>query len=459
MCTPIQEIQPCTNHQTIQKRTKVFVSKHNNTLNLSPHQIASYIAYQCPHLSLPPASDDFRITNSHVVLKECLFCSKPTNGKSDNQYKLYIHNGSGAYFCHRCGAKGSWYDFKSSVGGFSVDSSSNVTNSELNQAWNWSTSNNNGMSYVGSKQLGSGTKQKVECLPMPPKKMVSLQSTRMFDSEQDKSSKEYAALKYLTEVRGLSQSVLMKYGVGCATYNFPSKEAGASYVSSTCVTFPWLMRESEVAEQEELRGAEYFWKSVGDGDNDNTEGERDSRRASKKKTEKKKKMKEMTALERHLARQQRLSDARAKKEADAATQDDPNTLSKAMVDALLKGKSIEEETPDEQKPLTSYDITSQYGPYIPRRIKVRSIEKKSWQRLDPPGGGFGLFGWHTIPHDATEIIITEGEFDAMAVNQATGRPAVSLPNGCRSLPMEVLVLLEKFDTVYLWLDNDGEVQS
>lgn len=43
----------------------------------------------------------------------------------------------------------------------------------------------------------------------------------------------------------------------------------------------------------------------------------------------------------------------------------------------------------------------------------------------------------------------------MAVYQATGRHAVSLPNGCRSLPVEVLPMLEKFDTIYLWMDNDG----
>ena len=34
-------------------------------------------------------------------------------------------------------------------------------------------------------------------------------------------------------------------------------------------------------------------------------------------------------------------------------------------------------------------------------------------------------------------------------------PAVSLPNGCRSLPAEVLALLEWFDKVRLWMDNDG----
>lgn len=70
-------------------------------------------------------------------------------------------------------------------------------------------------------------------------------------------------------------------------------------------------------------------------------------------------------------------------------------------------------------------------------------------------GGWGLFGWHTVPDDAKEIILTEGEYDAMAVYQATGRYAVSLPNGCRSLPMEVLPMLERFESVYLWMDNDG----
>ena len=95
------------------------------------------------------------------------------------------------------------------------------------------------------------------------------------------------------------------------------------------------------------------------------------------------------------------------------------------------------------------------GPFVTRRLKARAIHNKSWQRLDPPGGGWGLFGWHTVPHDATEIILTEGEYDAMAVHQATGRPAVSLPNGCRSLPVEVLPMLERFETIYLWMDNDG----
>lgn len=53
----------------------------------------------------------------------------------------------------------------------------------------------------------------------------------------------------------------------------------------------------------------------------------------------------------------------------------------------------------------------------------------------------------------------QGEFDAMAVYQATRIPAVSLPNGASSLPLGVLPLLERFDKIYLWMDHDGPGQA
>jgi twinkle protein len=51
-------------------------------------------------------------------------------------------------------------------------------------------------------------------------------------------------------------------------------------------------------------------------------------------------------------------------------------------------------------------------------------------------------------------IITEGEFDAMAAHQATGLPAISLPNGANSLPLELMPELERFKRIYLWMDDD-----
>ena len=42
----------------------------------------------------------------------------------------------------------------------------------------------------------------------------------------------------------------------------------------------------------------------------------------------------------------------------------------------------------------------------------------------------------------------------MAVNQVTNLPAVSLPNGASNLPNQLIPMLEKFDRIYLWMDND-----
>jgi twinkle protein len=88
------------------------------------------------------------------------------------------------------------------------------------------------------------------------------------------------------------------------------------------------------------------------------------------------------------------------------------------------------------------------------RLKIRSITRKSAMRLEPRGGCWGLFGMHLVPADAECLVLTEGEFDAMAVHQATGLYAVSLPNGARSLPPVLLSWLERFRRIYLWLDDD-----
>jgi twinkle protein len=82
------------------------------------------------------------------------------------------------------------------------------------------------------------------------------------------------------------------------------------------------------------------------------------------------------------------------------------------------------------------------------------MENKKNMRLEPKGGRFGFFGWHVVPADAREIVLTEGEFDAIAVYQATKMPAVSLPNGAHSLPVNLIPLLERFERIFLWLDDD-----
>lgn len=53
------------------------------------------------------------------------------------------------------------------------------------------------------------------------------------------------------------------------------------------------------------------------------------------------------------------------------------------------------------------------------KIKVRgaSAENKKYTRQFPGGSKTGFFGLNTIAKTDKIVVITEGEFDAMAVNQ------------------------------------------
>lgn len=41
------------------------------------------------------------------------------------------------------------------------------------------------------------------------------------------------------------------------------------------------------------------------------------------------------------------------------------------------------------------------------RVKARAVKHKRLQRLDPAGGRWGLFGLHTVPDSAKEVVLTE----------------------------------------------------
>ncbi|KAI8049561.1 hypothetical protein BDF22DRAFT_699345 [Syncephalis plumigaleata] len=90
------------------------------------------------------------------------------------------------------------------------------------------------------------------------------------------------------------------------------------------------------------------------------------------------------------------------------------------------------------------------------RIRIMDWSNHERALFDPAHSASpGLFGY-PLAFNAKErtIVITPREFDAMAVYQATNVPAISLPDGQYQLPLNVLPLLEKFDKVYLWLDDD-----
>lgn len=74
-----------------------------------------------------------------------------------------------------------------------------------------------------------------------------------------------------------------------------------------------------------------------------------------------------------------------------------------------------------------------------------------------------LFGWQTIPDDAKQVCLTEGEIDAMSVHQ-WGFHALSLPQGAGTGAKQNWIEtewenLDRFETIFLCMDADAEGQK
>eukprot|EP01132_Coremiostelium_polycephalum_P011287 gene11287-13822_t len=267
----------------------------------------------------------YRISGQEIIIKECPFCPD-TKGKFDNLWKLYISRETSAYFCHRCGNKGSWFDLKVNLGDLSL---SNMNTAPFgNNRYNNNNNNNNNNNQVNNS---NDQEQQQNLNPQDLKKL---------NSYSDELQNHPDIVKKLTGKekgeRGLSLEVLKYYRVGVTSQSFFEND---SWQEHKCITFPWTMLDKK-------------------------------------------------------------------------------------------------------------------GNVMVHRCKLRSAKEKSMQRIEPKGGKWGFFGWHTVPTDAKEIIITEGEYDAMAVYQETKIPTISLPNGAHSLHISLLPMLERFERIYLWMDDD-----
>jgi twinkle protein len=353
------------------RQFSVFVSSH---FRVDENTIVSFF----DRLQL-----SYKESPSHFIVRACPLCPSPHGNKADNLYKLYFRRADGAYFCHRCGNKGSWYDFKQKMAHGEIE----VTTAESSATSVSSDISALSISGANSSSFGSDTTFSLSnsiSAPSTPSlsKNGDLPLTSLDKSVNINTINEYStslfspgfesSLKYLLDVRKLSKEVLLEYKVGAIKRKFvqtvPSGNVASSngspptdaqpqskVVEHECIVFPWIFRTDH-------------------------------------------------------------------------------------------GKSLS---------ISPSIDTSDTDALTCSRFKLRSIQDKSKQMLLPKGGSWGLFGLHLVPNDIKSVVLTEGEFDAMAVRQATGMYALSLPNGARSLPVEVLPMLERFDRIYLWTDNDA----
>ncbi|KAM9969637.1 hypothetical protein ACTFIR_001473 [Dictyostelium discoideum] len=268
----------------------------------------------------------YKIIGKQIIVKECPLCHD-TKGKFDNFWKLYISRETAAFFCHRCGCKGSWIDLKVNLGDLSLDHSNHKS---IMKSSSSSSSSTTTTSTSTNKTSNNETEEST----------ISIADLKKMLNYSNELNNHQDVIKKLTGKekgeRGLSKEVLEFYKVGVTSQQFFFND---EWQEHKCITFPWT------------------------------------------------------------------------------------TLDKK-------------------------------GNIQVHRCKLRSTKEKSLQRIEPKGGKWGFFGWHTVPSDAKEIILTEGEYDAMAVYQETGIPTISLPNGANSLPIALLPLLERFEKIYLWMDDD-----
>lgn len=86
-------------------------------------------------------------------------------------------------------------------------------------------------------------------------------------------------------------------------------------------------------------------------------------------------------------------------------------------------------------------------------LPTKEGKKDIW--TSPPY--FTLWGWWTVKPSDREIIITEGEYDAMSVHQMNpGIPALSMPSGSSNLTWieNDFDTLQRFERIYICTDTD-----
>ena len=113
--------------------------------------------------------------------------------------------------CHRCAASGSWYDLKrrAGSGGARLMSQAVVSPKAAGTPNAASTRRTAGSqpSLTVQQQRSSGFR------PIPDQRRVGSYPVNLFHNPRFREVK-----KYLTGQRGIDEGVLIKYGVGCATY-------------------------------------------------------------------------------------------------------------------------------------------------------------------------------------------------------------------------------------------------
>ena len=177
----------------------VFVSRHTA---VPREDVDAYVKTRVLPAGGPSQAARVDGSGANLLLKECPsagFCS-PTKyagtGKPGNDYKFAILRDGGAYFCHRCGGKGSWYDLRLGMSGAVPSSLEGEVQS--------------------TPRVRSGD------TPRPDAAIAARCPVALFDAQGSEVK------RYLNETRGLNDTTLAVYGVGHACANSGTASDGST---------------------------------------------------------------------------------------------------------------------------------------------------------------------------------------------------------------------------------------
>ena len=94
-----------------------------------------------------------------------------------------------------------------------------------------------------------------------------------------------------------------------------------------------------------------------------------------------------------------------------------------------------------------------------KSLALKRVDGKKDCRVTSAGQFKGLMGWNTINPSSRSVVICEGEINAMSVHQM-GHDAMAVPFGAGKGAKQDWISneydnLDRFDTIYLWFDNDA----
>jgi hypothetical protein len=400
-------------------------------------------------------------------------------------WKLYIDKKNGRFNCFRCGAKGSWFDFQHRVSNFLI---TNWEGTPIEHFTQWT-------------EPSSLHEQDPELSQLPP---IEVRNT-ILSAEETLSNPNEVSSNELSEVIAHD-------------HNHSHSDVSASPNLNVLATPDSVERNNDTLNQTQLSSERLTTvphPTATVSTSQPTHYPPEFQRKYKQETSRKKfapadsnKLNTyLTNLNKYSAIKEYLNKTRG--------------LTDEVIEKYRVGGTVCRFYNEEEKVWNDQlcVVFSWYTPIDPThpekgdslvRYKYRAVNGKWMQRLDPVGGGWGMFGWHLITprlatvvssalttttssttsttstssgssspltedhemaihsrsprrkttsveqliNDTRAIVVTEGEFDAMSVYQATGIPAVSLPCGANCMPPEIIAMFEPFERIYLWLDDD-----